>query len=236
MSAETRRGHLVVAAAAPYHPGGPFAGHFALGNLYGDPAFAGVLERGLIPGGRRLLDLGCGQGLLASWLLAARSHYDDGDWPAGWPPPPRIDRIEGIELMLRDVTRARAALGDMASFTAGDIRQQAFGKADAIVILDVLHYLSFAEQDAVLERVRDALRPAGTLLLRVGDAGGGWGFRWSKWVDRAAMFTRGHGRVRLHCRRLGEWTQALTSLGFAVEPVPMSAGTPFANVLLVAHL
>lgn len=236
MSADARSGYLVASAAAPYRAVGRFAWHFARGKLRGDPAFAGVLERGLIPAGNRLLDLGCGQGLLASWLLAARFHYDGGDWPAGWPAPPRIARIDGIELMPRDVARAQAALGDAACFIAGDIRDREFGKADAVVILDVLHYLSIPEQDAVLERVREALRPAGTLLLRIGDANGGWGFRWSTWVDHASMFARGHGYVRLYCRRLAEWTDALARLGFRVQPVPMSAGTPYANVLLVAHL
>lgn len=235
-AAATCRARLLDAAAAPYRAAGRFAWHFARGKLGGDPAFTGLLERGLIPDGERLLDLGCGQGLLTSWLLAARAQYASGDWPAAWPAPPRLRQLAGIELMPRDVTRARAALGDAATFIAGDIRATDFGQADAIVILDVLHYIGLAEQDALLRRVRDALRPSGTLLLRVGDAGGRWGFRWSNWVDRTVMFVRGHGHVRLHCRPLSGWTEALAALGFRVEAIPMSAGTPFANVLLAARL
>jgi len=236
MSAAALRWRLVDAAAAPYRAAGHFAWHFARGKLGGDPVFAGLLERGLIPDGDRLLDLGCGQGLLASWLLAARAQFAAGQWPAGWPPPPRLERMEGIELMARDVERARAALGSAATFTAGDIRFAAFGSASIIVILDVLHYFAPVTQDAVLRRVRDALHPEGTLLLRVGDASGGWGFRWSNWIDHAVMFARGHGYVRLHCRPLAEWTDALAALGFRVEAMPMSEGTGFANVLLVARL
>ena len=230
------RARLVDAAAAPYRAAGRFAWHFARGKLGGDPAFAALLERGLIPDGGRLLDLGCGQGLLASWLLAAQALQAAGNWPAGWPAPPRPERIDGVELMPRDVARARAALGAAATFAAGDIRTADYGRADTVVILDVLHYIPPAGQDAVLRRVRAALSPGGTLLLRVGDAGGGWGFRWSNWVDHAVMFARGHGYVRLHCRRLSDWTLALAALGFRVESIPMSQGTPFANVLLVARL
>ncbi|MBP8295753.1 MAG: methyltransferase domain-containing protein [Burkholderiales bacterium] len=236
MTADALRARLVDAAADPYRAAGRFAWHFARGKLGGDPAFTGLLERGLIPDGDRLLDLGCGQGLLASWLLAARAQHGAGNWPAGWPPPPRLERIAGVELMPRDVARARVALGDAAAIVAGDIRSTDLGRARTVVILDVLHYIAPAEQDAVLCRVRDALLPSGTLLLRVGDAGGGWGFRWSNWVDHAVMFARGHGYVRLHCRRLSDWTQSLAALGFRVEAVPMSQGTPFANVLLVARL
>ena len=236
MNADAIRDSLVDAASAPYRAAGQFAWHFARGKLGGDPAFAGLLERGLIPDGDRLLDLGCGQGLLASWLLTAGAHYAAGNWPTHWRRPPRLGAIAGIELMPRDVDRARAALGGAAEFTAGDIRSAEFGKAGAIVILDVLHYVDYAAQDAVLRRVRDALLPSGTLLVRVGDAAGGWGFRWSNWVDRAVMFARGHGYVRLYCRPLAEWKNALAALGFSVEAIPMSAGTPFANVLLRARV
>jgi SAM-dependent methyltransferase len=159
-----------------------------------------------------------------------------GNWPADWPAPPRLRTITGVELMPRDVERARAALGDSARFISGDIRSTDFGRCDAIVILDVLHYIAVAEQNAVLRRLRDALLPSGMLLLRVGDAGGGWGFRWSNWVDHAVMFGRGHGYVRLHCRPVADWIAALETLGFQVGKIPMSAGTPFANVLLVAKL
>ena len=63
---------LVDKAAAPYRASGRFAYHFARGKLGGDPVFAGLLLHGLIPHQVRILDIGCGQGLLASWLHAAR--------------------------------------------------------------------------------------------------------------------------------------------------------------------
>jgi hypothetical protein len=45
---------------------------------------------------------------------------------------------------------------------------------------------------------------------------------------------RGHRAPPTWGRSVAEWTAALQSLGFTVRDVPMSAGTPFANVLLVA--
>lgn len=235
MKAEAFRSMLLDAATEPYRSAGRFAWHFARGKLGRDPAFTALLERGLIPNGGRLLDLGCGQGLLASWLLAARALFDAGNWPLDWPAPPGLETIHGLELMPRDVARARAALGDKASFVAGDIRSAAFGKADVAVILDVLHYIDYGDQDAVLHRVREALSPSGTLLLRVGDADGGQRFRLSNWVDHTVAFARGHRLRALYCRRLTDWKNALAALGFTVAAYPMSAGTLFANVLLVAR-
>lgn len=227
---------LVEEAAAPYRAVGRFAWNFARGKLRGDPVFAALLARGLIADDARVLDIGCGQGLLAAWLLAARTRYDQGDWPPQWPAPARPRSVHGIELMPRDVERAKQALGSAASFTCGDMRTTEFGAAEVAVILDVLHYVSIAEQDAVLQRVRRALSPHGTLLLRVGDAAAGLRFHISVWVDRIVTFVRGHRGGRLYCRPLSAWHSALTALGFEVTALPMYQGTPFANVLLVAKL
>lgn len=227
---------LVDAAAAPYRQAGRFAWHFARGKIGSDPAFLALLRLGLVPPHARVLDLGCGQGLLASTLVAADALHARGTWPAGWPPAPSGIRVHGVELMPRDVERARRALGDRASIEHGDIRSVDFGAADAVVILDVLHYIPPADQEAVLVRVRNALSSGGVLLLRVGDAAGGLPFRVSQGVDRIVTFVRGHRLAQLHCRPLREWTDALAVLGFEVQALPMSQGTPFANVLLVARV
>jgi hypothetical protein len=50
------------------------------------------------------------------------------------------------------------------------------------------------------------------------------------------FFMRGHKSSRLYCRSLSEWTSVLQKIGFQVETKPMSEGTPFANVLMLARL
>ncbi|MDD2769078.1 MAG: class I SAM-dependent methyltransferase [Methylococcus sp.] len=226
---------LIETAAAPYRRAGRFAWHFARNKLKADPVFVALFERGLLPERVRLLDLGCGQGLLASLLIAARELYDAGNWLPSWAPPPRIEALRGIELMPSDVARARNALGTGAEIVAGDIREAEFGIADAVVVLDVLHYMAYPDQEALLRRIRNALTPRGVLLLRVGDAGAGLPFLVSLWADRLVTFVRGHRLPTLHCRSLAAWRKLLADLGLAVEALPMSEGTPFANVLLVVR-
>jgi SAM-dependent methyltransferase len=228
--------NLIERAAAPYRPAGRFAWHFARGKLSADPVFVGLLEHGLIPDNARILDIGCGQGLLASWLLSARTMYANRSWPQHWPAAPNPQSIHGIELMPRDVQRAQRALGNAATFTVGDMCKADLSKADAVVILDVLHYVGIEAQNEVLARVRDALTPGGTLLLRIGDAGGGLAFKCSVWVDHVVTFIRGHRNSRMYCRPLSDWCAALSALGFTVKTLPMNKGTPFANILLVAKL
>ena len=227
---------LIDNASAPYRSAGRFAWHFARGKLGGDPVFVGLLEHGLIPDRARILDIGCGQGLLTSWLLAGKAMQRDRNWPKHWPAAPNPASIHGIELMPRDVERARRALGQAARFTVGDMCRVDFGQADVAVILDVLHYVDIPAQDEVLRRVRDALAPCGTMILRIGDANGGWQFRFSVWVDHVVTFARGHGINRLYCRTLAQWQSVLTGLGFRVAAWPMNQGTPFANILLVAKI
>ncbi len=226
-----RLAHL---AAERYRPSGRFAYYFARGKLGRDPVFAALLAGGLIPEGVRLLDLGCGLGLLAAWLDAARASHRGGQWPKSWPPPPRLSAFRGIELMARDVERARRALGALAQIECSDIRSAEFGGADVAIILDVLHYMEPAAQEQVLQRVRASIGPTGVLLLRVGNAAGGWRFRMSRWVDAAVLYVRGHRQGSLHCRTLPAWSATLARCGFTARAIPMSAGTPFANVLLVA--
>ena len=227
---------MVATAAKPYRAAGRFAWHFARGKLGGDPAFFGLLQNGLIPAKSRILDLGCGQGLLAAWLAAADVVSSAGNWPQEFPPAPQVATYRGIELMPRDAQRAKVVTGNGISVEQGDIRTADFASADVVVILDVLHYMPLSAQDDVLNRVRRALEPAGTLLLRIGDSAGGWPFHLSNYVDSVVAIARGHKPGRLHCRTLRQWKSDLENLGFAVTTIPMSQGTPFANVLLVGKL
>lgn len=233
MTAHFRR-TLIERAVQPYRSAGHFAWRFAKGKLKGDPVFFGLLEHGLIPDCARLIDLGCGQGLLASWILEARTLYESGNWPAHWPAAPRVGNIWGLEIMPKDVGRARAALNDRAQFELGDIRTANLGQADVAVILDVLHYIDYASQEDVLRRVHAALPAGGIFITRIGDAAGGLPFHFSNWVDRTMFFLRGHRSLKVYCRTLGEWLDVMRRNGFEAVDLPMHKGTPFISVMLIA--
>ena len=250
---------LVDAASARYRPAGRFAYHFARGKLGLDPLFTDLLRLGALPARGRFLDLGCGQGVFAAWLLAARARFldlgcgqavfaawllaararfDAGQWPAGWPAPPLLEQLHGLELMPRDVARAQAAFvaEPRVQVAQGDICATPFEPVDAITILDVLHYFDAARQHDVLRRARAAFGPGGVLVARVGDAARGLRFDLSRWVDQAVTLVRGHGFSSLHCRSAADWAAALAALGFDVRIVPTEGGPPFANTLLIARV
>ena len=220
-------------ASRRYRAGDRFARHFAFGKLTRDPVFRHVLESGVLPPAARVVDLGCGQGVLAALLAACGE--DAAGWPAAWPPAPVPRSLLGIDLAAREVERARDAGGPGMRFERDDIRTAAFGTADAIVILDVLHYLDREAQDRVLDRAREALAPGGLIALRVADPSASLRFRITTAADRLASRLRGQRPGAFHCRPLAAWRAELERHALDVEARAMSAGTPFANTLLVAR-
>jgi SAM-dependent methyltransferase len=233
---------LIRSSGSFYRPSGRFALHFARSKLRYDPAYRMILAHGLLSGPARVLDLGCGQGLLAAWLLAARACYTQGNggWPRAWPAPPALEAYRGIDINMREVARARRAFAAAAGFAVsiehGDIGSAAYAPADAVVLLDVLHYLNRATQEQVLRGVRTALAPRGLLLLRIGDAQGGLGHRVGNAIDHTVALLRRGRWVGLACRALSDWEQLLERCGFSPRAVPLPGNRSFANVLFRAQL
>ena len=226
-------------ASRPFHGGGRFAYHYARGKLSSDCIFRELLRRGIFPAEGRFLDLGCGQGSLFSWLLAARNLYEQGNWPADWAAAPKPLSLLGFELMQKDVDRAARAFGPshpVVDIRQGDMCKVDFGQVDVVTILDALHYIDHARQKDVLKRIRTALPAGGLFLTRVGDAAAGLPYHLCNWVDHAVTFVRGHRLPTLYGRPLAEWTELLKNLGFQVETMPMTEGKPFANIMLICRV
>ena len=228
---------LVAAASAGYRAADAHAYRFARAKLSGDRVFRHVLERR--PGRPRaqVLDLGCGQGLLASLLHAAAEAAKGGRWPSNWAAAPEGVRVAGIDPLPLDIQRAITAVGDAATFIRGDMRRFELPPCDTAVFFDTLHYIAPQEQGEVLSRVRSVLRPGGTMLLRVGDA------------SRRGRFDSACGSIDSRCcssrRRLREG-RGPSARGLEIDSrgdwdcrsnlSPMSGRPPFADLLIVARL
>ena len=135
----------------------------------------------------------------------------------------------------RSIERAKHAVDGTAHFVCADIRSVPFDAADTVILLDVLHYLDYRAQEHLLRRVCDAMKAGGRMLLRVADESSTLRFRCTVAIDRVLMTLRGQRIDRLYCRPVAAWIRMLEAHGFHVTATPMSAGTPFANVLLCAR-
>lgn len=231
--------NLLDLATAPYRTMRWRDYYWARGKLANDPVFAALLKQNVFPDRARILDLGCGRGLLAAWLLAAEQLASKEPWTASFPSPRGL-QFRGIELAAREAQRCNAALravhGERVALMGGDMRTADMAEVDVVAILDALHYIPTAEQDQLLDRIRAALGSGGLLVTRVGDASGGWRFRFGQMVDRCIASLRSCRVARTWCRPLSEWHSALEARGFTVQALPMSSGTLFANVLLICRV
>ncbi len=229
---------LIDETSRRYIPAGVFAWEFVRGKLRHDPLYFALLSRVGLPEEGLLLDLGCGRGILMALLATARAQAARGIFPAGWTAPSPDLRFHGIDAGEKATRAARQALGDEATISTADLRGLQPGElpaAAAIFLLDVLHYLEPAEQEALLDRAAAALAPGGVLVVREADAAAGRAFARTRAAERLAALLRGHLRQRHAFRSAEEWTARLAARGLAVAAVPMSRGTPFANVLLEAR-
>ncbi len=225
-------------ASRPYQRTGRVNFQWARGKLRGDPIFKALTEHAIFSDNSCVLDLGCGKGLLAAWLLAAEKLADAGECFTHVRPARNLS-FRGIDIDARDVRCGNAALkplyNERIELTIGDMRRAQMRDVDAVVLLDVLHYIPYGDQDRLLDDIRAALGSGGVLLTRVSDARFTFRVLLTKFVDRCVLMARGHGKVPLYCRSLPDWMSSLEKRGFTVRAIPMSQSTPFANVMLIAR-
>jgi 2-polyprenyl-6-hydroxyphenyl methylase/3-demethylubiquinone-9 3-methyltransferase len=171
----------------------------------------------------RVIDAGAGRGQMGLFL-----------WELG-----QVSELSGFDPDPRKVELASRAAGEDGRYEVAALAEYAPGAqaADSVLLLDVLHYLPPAEQDAALSRLRAWLKPGGRLLLR--DIGGRSRLRsaLTRCAERLATAT-GYNRASrpLDFRSLSEVVTRLEALGFVCEVEDASAGTPFDNALIVARL
>jgi uncharacterized protein (DUF2062 family)/trans-aconitate methyltransferase len=227
---------LVAAAAERYLSAGIATWEFARGKLLHDPMYLQVLKDGRVPRRGRLLDLGCGQGLMLALLATASDEWRQGRWPASWPPPPDALDLFGIDSRPRVAKRARDVLGDAATISELDLASWSPPPCDAVLLFDVLHLLPRDAQDRLIDGVARAMSPGGVLIVREADAEAGWKFHMVRVGNRFNAFWQGRFRRPFCFDSVSGWTRRFREAGFDVEAVTRQDSGLFGNVLVQARL
>ncbi len=178
----------------------------------------------LLPDEGRILDVGCGFGLFASYF--------------GQMQPRR--RVVGVDPNARRIAlagRVARAVGldrggaDAPHFHIGDVRDAELeGPFAGIYVLDVMHHIPAADQLPVLERLRDLLSPGGVLVIKDITTEPRYQLLFTKLLDRLMVGLSEPLAYRHH----REWGELLASLGFKVRMVRVPDVLPYPHVVIAA--
>lgn len=99
-----------------------------------------------LPKQGKIVDLGCGEGVIAKYLAKNKKR-----------------RIVGIDL---DKKRLQNSKLKNLEFKTCDIRHYNLRNIDGIVLSDVLHHLNFKDQEKVLVNIAKGLKKGGSLVIK----------------------------------------------------------------------
>lgn len=211
------------------HPALSFFAPLSLGErlfVRGRLASAPLEELARRARGRRVLDVGCGHGLLSA-LLA-------------WEEPRR--EVTGIDPDPRKIGWASASVGRSARVhfevaTAEALAEREPSSYDTVTIADVLYLVPDDAQRSLLEACHRLLRPGGLLLVKEVEDDGGWravkALAQEQLMVRLLRRTKSSGGLGLRSRQATQ--EALEGAGFQVEEiVTLSRWSTTPHVLFTA--
>ena len=166
-----------------------------------------------IPAEGRIVDIGCGRGLLANYLALGSSSR----------------RVIGIDKQVKRIEAARASIKgrDNINFYLRDALELHDQEFDVIVVSDMLHHLTYPQQDKLLEHCYRILPEGGILLMEDVTPDPKW-----KWISHFLIDRTLNCGRRQNFRRLADWKRHLEKLGFEVEHFPAHRHIPLPDFLL----
>ncbi len=169
---------------------------FARFKMKIDPMFK-ELDR-FVQNPRRIIDIGCGYGIPAVWLLEI--------YPAA--------KVYGLEPDEERVRIASAVIGERGKVEVGKAPDlpSVEGKVDTVIMLDMLHYISDEELPPLLQRIYEKLETGGTLIIRA-TVPSDIKVPWKRWIE---SFRLKHTRIPERFRSEKEIAGFMASAGFQI--------------------
>lgn len=172
----------------------------------------------LVPRNGRILDFGCGYGILAN-LIALRA-------------PTR--QIDGVDVSQKRISVAkRSAFGrPNIAFHRGDAKELRMEAYDAVVMTDVMHHLNDLEARCILKKIRSCLKSEGILLILDVDRSPFWKFLITYFIDKCLNM-----RNSLHYRSSAKLVNLLRQNAYMVkEIIPAHQGLPLSDIIYVCKV
>lgn len=174
----------------------------------------------IIPKKGKVIDLGCGEGIFANFLAISSSKR----------------QIYGVELDKNRVKHANKKIKN-TKFINGDITKESIPKADAIILIHVLHHLnSLDEQEELLKKCIKKLSKNGSLVIAEIEPNGSLKYFTTWFTDHFLVPWLFEKRFysEIYFRKAKEWKSLLKKLGYKSQIVLADQGKPFSHVILVS--
>jgi 2-polyprenyl-3-methyl-5-hydroxy-6-metoxy-1,4-benzoquinol methylase len=174
-----------------------------------------------LPAAGRMLEVGCGHGLLANYLALAA--------------PDR--QVIGVDVDTEKLEVARAAArggGLDCTFEAVEGATLPDGPFDGIAVVDVLYLLEAEDQRSLLRSCAGRLAPGGVLAVKEMAPSPGWKAAWNVLQETASVKILGiTAGEKLTFLPPADMATAMVEAGLTVRERPMHRGYPHPHHLLV---
>jgi 2-polyprenyl-6-hydroxyphenyl methylase/3-demethylubiquinone-9 3-methyltransferase len=177
--------------------------------------------------GARLLDVGCGHGVLVALLAAGN--------------PGR--RVVGIDPDDRKIQWARASVGrlpnvELRACTIEVLAAERPAEFDTVLVADVLYLLAAAAWRPFLAAACALLRPGGRLVLKEAEDDGSWRVKKALFQEQlmVRMLRRTHSSGAVGFAPRATLEAAVRAAGFVIEDVvPLARGYSTPHLMIVAR-
>lgn len=170
-----------------------------------------------LPKRGKILDLGCGYGLLAN-LIALKSP---------------VRSVVGIDLNEKRVCVAKRSAKNRnnITFSCGCVENLEMAQYDAVVMTDVLHHLDNTKVKTILEKISYGLGSYGALAVLDVNKRPFWKFCITYMIDRLL-----NPKSRLYYRSVSEMLHLLHAFPLAVERIiPAHKDLPLSDIMYLCR-
>lgn len=172
----------------------------------------------LIPKKCKVVDMGCGEGILANFLALISTDR----------------KIVGFEIDKKRLAIAQRGIPN-TEFKYGDATKLIIPNCDVITMFHVMHHLnSYKQQEDVVKKIFKNLKKGGKFLMvevEIKPSLKYWtcwlfDYFFVPWIFEKRFYTRAY------FRNSKDWKKLLTQIGFSCKIIPAEKNRPFSNVIL----